>query len=319
MADKSWNNKNKKDRDLDRLFNELTETEREDLKRVWEHSRDVQFDEPGIPDSETEDALLNVNRKLGFEPEDNEEKLNSNSYFLKYLAVAAVFFVAAIIGYLSTEKKYIVPNGEIFAFTLSDGTDVELNSGSEISHNRLYGITNRNIRLNGEAYFEVQNNDNPFVVYANNTIIEVTGTKFNVRSWADDPGSRTTVSVTSGSVQFYPEQSPDHKVRLIEGNFSEWRNNMIQPEDPVTISVENVLAWRNQNLAFINEPLYVIFRELERKYDIIISADDQEIQNSVLTTFYSDPENVESILADITIVKGLTYSKTANGYRISRQ
>jgi transmembrane sensor len=319
MADKSWNNKNKKDRDLDRLFNDLTQTEREDLKRVWDHSRDVQFDEPDIPDSETEDALLNVNRKLGFEPEDNEEKLNSNSYFLKYLAVAAVFFIAAIIGYLSTEKKYIVPNGEIFAFTLSDGTDVELNSGSEISHNRLYGITNRDLRLNGEAYFEVQNNDNPFVVYANNTIIEVTGTKFNVRSWADDPGSRTTVSVTSGSVQFYPEQSPDHKVRLIEGNFSEWRRNMLRPEDPVRISVENVIAWRNHNLAFINEPLYVIFRELERKYDIIISADDQEIQNSVLTTFYSDPENVESILADITTVKGLTYSKTANGYRISRQ
>jgi transmembrane sensor len=319
MADKSWDKNKKNDRDPDRFLTDLSETEREDLKRVWDDSREVKFNEPEIPDHEIEGALHNVNKKLGFDSGSEEEKSKSIFLDLRYLAAAAIIFISAIFGFLLSDKKYTVPPGELYSYTLSDGTNLELNSGSEISHNRLFGMTNRNIKLNGEAYFEVAGNDHTFRVHANSTTVEVTGTSFNIRSWSDDPGSGTIVSVLSGSVQFYPAQAPDRFVRITEGFSSDWQSNMIQPEDPVLITPENVLAWRNRNLAFINQPLEVIFSELERKYNVTIITEDQEIKNSVLTTFYSDPEDVESILTDITTVKGLTYSRTANGYRISSQ
>lgn len=318
MADKSWNNKDINDRDLDRLFSDLPESEREDLKRVWDNSREIQFNDPEIPVSETEDALESVHKKLGFDNQNAGETSTSDNSFLKYLVAAALILFMAVFGFLLTEKKYTAQKGEIDSFILSDGTRVELNSGSVLSHSRFYGMLNRDITLNGEAYFEVQSDTHPFQVHANGSIVEVTGTKFNVRSWSDDPGSRTTVAVISGSIHFYPENIPENFVRLTEGHASNWYEGRIQPEDPVTIVNDNILAWRNQNLAFVNQPLAVIFRELERKYNITIITSDHEIEESILTTFYTEPESVESILADITTVKGLTYSKTANGYRISK-
>ena len=317
MAEQSWNN-DKKNRDLDRLFDNVSESERKNLKRVWDDSSEIDLNEPPVSKAETEDALRDVHAKLGFEDEPVNSQNTDRNNGLRYYLAAAIFLIIAGAAFILTDKKVSVPKGELAAIELPDGSTVNLNSGSEISYSRLFNYTNRDLHLNGEAYFEVEPGNHPFHVYANGSVVQVTSTKFNVRSWLDDPGSQTTVSVISGSVRFFAEGSPQEAVSLKEGSESRWISGMIRPADPDPVRIDNILAWKQRNLAFVNTPLEIIFRELERKYNTSIEITDREIGRTVMTTFYSDPEDVESVLNDITTVKGLTFSRTTNGYRVSK-
>lgn len=329
MADKSWNN-DKKDREkkLEKLLNELSVDDIES-EEVWDEISENDANTPEISESETEEALKSVNHRLGFQkqkesPADAGQNNTARPVFLKkknaitFLAAAAILLVMGT-GWFFIPVTTHVPYGETVTVTLPDGSTAILNSGTEIQYNRLFNTTNRTLSLNGEAYFQVESSGQPFTVFANGTVTEVAGTEFNVRSWKNDPGSETTISVAEGEVYFYPETATGERVILTEGLSSYWLTGMLRPSDPDPVELQNALAWKNRNLAFTGQPLSVIFNELERKFDTTINISEAQIGRETLTTFYSSPENVEMLLDDICTVKGLNYAETANGYRIFRE
>ncbi|MEO1010416.1 MAG: FecR family protein, partial [Bacteroidota bacterium] len=93
-----------------------------------------------------------------------------------------------------------VPYGKKFNIQLSDGSVVQLNSGSSITYpvNFIAG-EDRKIALQGEAFFEVQKDSiHPFLVNTGLLEIEVLGTRFNVIAYTED--EETNVVLTEGSV-----------------------------------------------------------------------------------------------------------------------
>jgi ferric-dicitrate binding protein FerR (iron transport regulator) len=169
--------------------------------------------------------------------------------------------------------------------------------------------------LNGEAYFSVETAEDPFIVEANGSATEVTGTEFNVRSWADDPANETTVTVTEGHVEFYPAGKKSNRVSLTAGQTSRLNAEMSSPAQPITSSEEH-LAWRENRMVFQQTPLIVILKNLERSFDVEIELDVEGMDDETLTAYYNQPTNIETILEDICTVKGLRYTATNNGYRI---
>ncbi len=306
---------------------ELPGNERKKLKSLWDEARDAESYRRRIhvSEQETEVALQSVHQKLGFQ---NESEGNSsgkpsgsgNAFrrSMYFMAAAAAILVIGFAWLVSPVSTTVGP-GQTLTHTLPDGSQVTLNSGSEIRYNRLFSHTNRNLQLNGEAYFEVVASDNPFVITANGSVTEVIGTSFNLRSWSSDPEVETVLSVTSGKVSFYNEQNPDQIVYLEEGYTSRVSALRPVPSDPVSAQLSYVLAWKNHSLAFSGQPLAIIFHELERKFDIRIDWDQAEIGSTRLSTFIADPDNAESVIADICFAKGLTYSRTNNGFRISKK
>ena len=98
-------------------------------------------------------------------------------------------FLAGRAGIFS-EAKYMevyVPYGEQMQVMLQDGTKVVLNSGSKFKYPQKFGLFSRTVRLEGEGYFEVAKMKiAPFEVNLSGVSVEVTGTKVNVKSYADD-------------------------------------------------------------------------------------------------------------------------------------
>lgn len=274
-----------------------------------------------ISSTETEQALQIIHSKLGFhldsEKKSRKQKPMARHFHLNRLA-AALIMIGLLAGYLVTPVTYNAPLGEMKTIHLADGSVIDLNSGTQITHNRFFGFTIRNVSIDGEAYFRVQKGDNPFRVQANGTVTEVTGTEFNIRSWSTDPRIFTIVSVTEGHVRFFGANDRSNVVTLSKGFSSSWAYGDITPMEPEVMDQRNTLAWRNRNLSFYGQELIVIFNELERKFNIRIDIENESIANEVLTTFYSRPENVELLLDDITTVKGLSYRKTANGFYVFR-
>ena len=83
------------------------------------------------------------------------------------------------------QKK--VPNGRMLTVSLSDGSTVKLNSGSEILYPKVFDGDLRECRLYGEAWFEVASDvSRPFIVTTGNLRTRVLGTSFNIRAYPDE-------------------------------------------------------------------------------------------------------------------------------------
>ncbi|WP_158607321.1 FecR family protein [Rhodohalobacter sp. SW132] len=288
----------------------------EDLQKIWDVSAGADewkdFDLPG--ESETEDALKDLHIRLETESQKPEISGYIHRYSRYLVAAVALILFGAVLFFMP--RNVTAPYGEIAELELPDGSLIELNSGTTVQFNRLFGVTNRTLSLNGEAWFDVKNGNVPFIVKANGTVTEVTGTEFSVRSWADDPGDKTRVAVKSGSVLFFPEGMDQNRVNLTAGYRSTWSAGSVKPEEPAEADMELITGWRERMFVFYDEPLGHIFREVERRFGVRVDLENSRAATETLTGYYRQVESVESLLDDICTVAGLNYARTANGFRV---
>lgn len=137
------------------------------------------------------------------------------------------------------------------AATLADGTRVELNARTTLLVEQHSDV--RRVRLaSGEAFFSVAKDaSRPFIVETPAGSVQVTGTRFNVRS---ESASNLEVTVEEGSVQVRPgeqnDAAPTAPVALVAGSrLARSEGNMTVRTLSAT-DVENVLAWRNGKIVF---------------------------------------------------------------------
>ncbi|MEX0647422.1 MAG: FecR domain-containing protein [Balneolaceae bacterium] len=311
MTEKNIENKKS---GLDEVLKQFPAEERDGVAEVWKESGKAG---PAVKTSkkETEQALAGVHERIDLETYSASAANKTSGYFRVWMAAAVVMIILAA-GWLLLPKTVTVPRGEIAMLELPDGSSVEMNSGTTIWYSRLFSYTGRSLKLQGEAFFDVKTGNHPFRVEAGGTVVEVTGTRFNVRSWSDDPGSETSVAVTEGEVQFYRLDEAENKVVLRPGEISTWHTSLAGPSLPEPVSAGDVAVWRDQRFVFQDKPLLSIFNELERRYDVQIYLEAPGFSFETLTAYYNQPQNLERILEDICMVKGLRYAETANGYRI---
>jgi transmembrane sensor len=155
------------------------------------------------------------------------------------------------------------PKGGQYQLVLSDGTKVWLNAMSSLSFPVAFTGVTRDVRLTGEAYFEVaKNKDKPFIVKANGTNVQVLGTHFNVSAYIDDPAVTTTL--LEGSVRLVKESSV---AMLTPGEQGTSVNSQTQI-NVKAVDVDKVMAWKNGYLLFDNTDIHTIMKQAARWYDV---------------------------------------------------
>lgn len=289
--------------------------ERDQIREMWELAGSGQG---AATPEEAERALADLHLRLEMAGELRSKPEIVIGMIQKHsrLLVAAVALIAATTLFFLVPKTVVVSYGEMAIVELPDGTTIDMNSGSAIRYSRLYRFTNRTVELNGEAYFSVVNHAHPFIVETNGAAIEVTGTRFNVRSWDDEPDRGVIVTVTEGEVIFYPQILSENRVNLHPGETSRWKLSELRPSSPQITETEEVTAWRDLRFVFREQTLSSILRDLERRFDVSIDLDDGRTASTTLTAYYSQQVPLETVLDDICAVKGLRYTQTTDGYRI---
>ncbi len=289
-------------------------SEDESLHEIWHISGELSK-EKHVSEDEVDAAWKTMSSKMDL-PNQRSQNIISHNFKVvgKLLMAAAVLLIIG--GYLYfVPQKITVPYGEMASVHLPDGSTVELNSGSTINYQRFFWGNERLVTLNGEAYFTVERADKPFRVESNGVIAEVLGTQFNIRSWADELNIETELTVTEGEVNFYTKDEKD-PVRVKSGEKSSWNTSLKTPSSPDLISSNDVIAWRENRLLFHNRTLISILNDLERRFNVRIDLEATDLAGETLTAYYSHPRDITAILDDISMVKGVQYSQTANGYRI---
>jgi ferric-dicitrate binding protein FerR (iron transport regulator) len=151
------------------------------------------------------------------------------------------------------------PRGGQYQLSLPDGSKVWLNSESSITYPVVFAAQERKVKITGEAYFEVaKDKTKPFRVETNDMQVEVLGTHFNVKAYADEGPTKT--SLLEGSVKI------DKQILKPGQAFT---NGRIVPTD-----VDQDVAWKNGIFNFNNQNLSQVMKELARWYDLEIAYPD---------------------------------------------
>lgn len=235
---------------------------------------------------------------------------------LRWIAVAATFALLFGLGYFFRTTNVAAPRGEFAQITLPDGSEVQLNSESVISY-RPHFLGTRAVRLEGEAFFEVTPGNKRFVVETFNARTTVLGTEFNVRARSDEPQASTSVVVATGKVRLLSKNGDDEGVVLTSGTQSSVSMNAPRPTIPEIVPLSRRLAWRTGGLAFSNQPFALIFKEIERRYDVEIDA-SEDILNRPFSYYVHNPQSATNVISDLVMAEGLRYRETSQGFEVYR-
>lgn len=176
----------------------------------------------------------------------------------------------------SDEQLYnetTVPLGSQTKILLPDGSLVMLNSGSVLKYPLSYGKKDRNVYLEGEGYFEVAKDAGKvFQVHAGGMQVKVTGTVFNIRSYAEDHS--TEISLIDGGVDVFANNK---SVRLKPDEKAVYDRNTGNLYSEATDSYKSSL-WTTGRLSFVHTSLVEILKEIERKYNVKIHVVSTKVE-----------------------------------------
>lgn len=165
-----------------------------------------------------------------------------------------------------------VPRGsKVVTISLSDGTQVWLNSESSLRYPAAFTGSERRVEITGEAYFEVTHNAAmPFLVTKNDMEIKVLGTHFNINTYNDEGTSKVTLLEGSVKVSKLNSQSflkPGQQaqigngIRLVKG-----------------VNLEEVMSWKNGMFQFGQKAdLRLIMKKIARWYDVDVDYEGTAI------------------------------------------
>lgn len=178
---------------------------------------------------------------------------------------------------------------------LPDGTKVWLNAMSSIKYQIPFVQNERNIKLSGEAFFEVTKNpESPFIIESQNSFVKVLGTKFNVRSYTED--EEIAVALQEGSVDFKTTNSENKTIQSIlkPNEYLVYT----KADKSLTVTSENIgkfISWRQNRMVLDETPIRDVAVLLSRWYGIQVEVVDQEILNYKFTTTFEN-ESLSQVL-----------------------
>ena len=220
---------------------------------------------------------------------------NTKKYFYKPIIAYSLIFI--FISYFSIqysgELKLVNYNKSQEPLILPDGSTITLNSVSSIKYKRNF-IENREIILEGEAFFNVQKGKTPFIIITDFGKIEVLGTLFNVRSRNDG----FEIGVNEGIVKVSNKESSFliKKDQIINVNTYSFNENQV-----IEKIHKEYPDWMNNKLYFNNTPILEVCGELERNFKIKINFLNPKAK-TINVTGIIETLNINTVLNSLSLL-----------------
>ena len=293
---------------LDEWVGESTDNKRyyAEQKKLWEiftlHQKMQKID--------VHKAYQTVYSKL-FSP----KKFN---FFFLLQRVAAILLIPVLIVfafYYYNDKKHTEQYATVYntaetslgmrsSLTLPDGTKVWLNAGSKLSYPVLFSDKFREVKLSGEAYFEVKKDAKwPFIVSAGNMNIIVSGTTFNCNGYPENNEIQTVL--VEGHITVANESTTEVE-ELEPGELATFSKDSQQLTKTKT-DLHKYIAWKSGKLMFRDDRMDLVVEKLERWYNVKINIKEIEISDYIYTATFID-ESLDQVLKMLSISAPISYT-----------
>lgn len=207
-----------------------------------------------------------------------------------------------------------VPYGQLAQLTLSDGTQVWLNAGSQLVYPHSFKEKDRKVFLSGEAIFDVTHQENhPFYVVSQQSTTKVLGTVFDVNAYPENKISSTTLMRGKVQVTYINPSlfSKNKSVTITPGMQAviDKQNNILNASK---VDVNKTMAWRNGYYEFSKEPLSNVLERLSKFYNIKFEIEDSQYLSGTYSGSFKLNENVETIINWLELSTGKTFDYDAS-------
>jgi hypothetical protein len=238
---------------------------------------------------------------------ENQTKINNN--ILVNQTNGTLYYKNDPIVENLTYNTINVPYGKVFNLELSDGTKVYLNSGTSIKYPvNFINNLDREVFLDGEAFFEVNSNKSQFIVSSNNTSAYVYGTKFNFKDYPEDNFSEVILTEGSLGVSEISNNIKNNDVLMIRPGERAKVNYSSGEIERSRVNTSLYTSWIDGRVAFRNESLPSMIQKLERIYNVIIINNNKDIEEKYFTaTILYKEESINDVLSYLSEVYGLKY------------
>ena len=233
-----------------------------------------------------------------------------------------------------------MPLGSKSNISLPDGSSVWLNAGSTLSYPGDFGIDTRELQLVGEAFFDVKSDSlMPFLVHTVGMTVRAKGTRFNVKAYPDDEMMAATLE--EGKLEVLIRASEKASTQTIELSPNEQfvimkaqkentgvKKNQTngEPQSSLTpipkidikegrvvpnVQTKITSSWKDTYWIINDEPLYKFAADMERRYNLNIRFDSEELKNYKFTGTFEN-ETVEQIFLAISFAAPVNYRFNKN-------
>lgn len=235
-------------------------------------------------------------------------------------------------------QEITTPKGAKSKLTLPDGSTVWLNAGSSVKYSNQFGLKQREIFLTGEAFFNVvSNKKKAFVVLASDLRIKAYGTSFNVKSYPDENTVEATLIEGSIGIKRLGLKNKKNDEVILEPNqrvvyykpasVTDEIDNVIEKEEnninlePLQgeketqkltymiskgIDPQPFTSWKDGTLFINSETLELLAVKLERKYDMKIHFENENLKKLKFTGSLQN-ETIEQVIEAIGIAAHINY------------
>ncbi len=218
-------------------------------------------------------------------------------------------------------NEVIIPFGKKSEILLADGTRVWINAGSRLAFPSKFTKKNREVYLEGEAYFEVTKNEaQPFIVKTEEVDIKVLGTHFDVLSYKNDANIEailiegSIVMTTAGSFGLGKKEialRPNQRA-----SFNKEAKNVNVNSVP---NAEEYIAWTVGWFEFSRESLDRIFRKLERYYNVEIITPEDFPTNELISGKLDLKDSIDKVMTALSDVAKINYRLSGNKIYVEKK
>jgi ferric-dicitrate binding protein FerR (iron transport regulator) len=245
-----------------------------------------------------------------------QRRHKSNLRLLKYAAIfLTVVSVSFFTWYILKPSKvqyttvYVDEQEQVKELVLSDGTKVWLNNRSSLTYPISFDSSVRNVKLTGEAFFEVKSDSlHPFIVQTNAMQVRVLGTSFNVNTNTNDSTVKTTlvkgrVSINDLNGRLLSNLLPGHMASCKTSNKTIEINR---------VNTDLYTLWRKGLFVFDKAGLSEITAKIESTYHVSITINDQHKLNNKINFVFRKTQELDTVMEMLQFVVPVKYKRYDN-------
>ncbi len=289
------------------------------IEAAWKQEKAPEND----PAFSLEGGLSKLHAKMAEQEEAPDEETPAKPKYIKissWLAAAGILLATGL-GYFLVNRQHdgrhtariametrTSGTKDVVSIELPDGTQVWLNKNSKLEYPKAFDGDERQVYLQGEAFFEVvPNPEKPFIVKSDRISTRVLGTSFDVRAYKSD--ETASVSVATGKVEVSKEIEEGSPIRITQ--LTPQQELVINTEKDETyidiVSTFDIGAWRKDQLVFRNNTYSEVIARLEEHYGVTIALTDKNLNECRVMANFNQGATLKDVLKLLSISNSFRY------------
>lgn len=269
---------------------------------------------------DTDKSLADFKKKLKQKQSAAKKRIN----WKRYAVNIAAFLIGVICAggtlsiYFQQNSSYIISTepGQRAQAVLPDGTKLWLNASTSVEYLSSMFSSERRVRLEGEAYFEVKKDTyRPFIVDCNDIETRVTGTKFNIRNYKEENSLKATL--LEGAIEINLPLKDKKEICMTPNEQLSVNLTNLETNLKYTEKAKEAISWIKGSLHFDQATLKEIAETLERHYNVPIKIDDIKLQQQRFTCDFDLSDDISEVLSILSFTKSFDYQINDNQVTLS--